>query len=251
MAALDRSEKRFESDIEEYLLSEGGYIKGNQATYDKDKAVDLLLMRTFIANTQPKAWERFCKIYGEDTDKQLYKRFNEEVEARGLIDVLRKGVKDRGVEIKFCYFKPASELNEEVTERYNQNILTCTRQFRYSAQNSNSIDMVLSLNGIPVVAIELKDQLTGQSVEDAKLQFMTNRDPREPIFGFNRRVLVCFAVDLYEVWMTTRLQGDKTVFCRSTKVPTEQGRSATRAIPLARTITLHRIFGNTFWKKIC
>lgn len=212
MAALDRSEKRFESDIEEYLLTECGYIKGNQATYDKDKAVDLLLMRTFIANTQPKAWERFCKIYGEDTDKQLYKRFNEEVEARGLIDVLRKGVKDRGVELRFCYFKPASELNEEVTERYNQNILTCTRQFRYSTQNSNSIDMVLSLNGIPVVAIELKDQLTGQSVEDAKLQFMTNRDPREPIFGFNRRVLVCFAVDLYEVWMTTRLQGDKTVF---------------------------------------
>lgn len=209
---MDKTEKRFESDIETYLLEEGGYIKGSQATYDKSKAIDLHLLRTFIANTQPKAWERFCKIYGADSDKQLYKRFDEEVNAKGLIEVLRKGVKDRGVELKFCYFKPTSNLNAELVRKYEENILTCTRQFHYSTLNNNSIDMVLSLNGIPIVAIELKNQLTGQSVDDAKIQFMTDRDPKELIFGFNKRILVYFAADLYEVYMTTALKGEKTYF---------------------------------------
>ena len=127
---MDTSEKRFEQDIETYLLSEeGGYIKGSMANYDKSKAIDLLLLKNFIINTQPKAWERFCKLYGADSDKQLYKRFDEEVQAKGLIHVLRNGVKDRGIELKFCYFAPASGLNEDLVRKYNSNILTCTRQF--------------------------------------------------------------------------------------------------------------------------
>ena len=210
---MDTSEKRFEQDIETYLLSEeGGYIKGSMATYDKSKAIDMLLLKTFIENTQAKAWERFCKIYGADADKQLYKRFDEEVQAKGLIHVLRNGVKDRGIELKFCYFAPASGLNEDLVHKYNRNILTCTRQFYYSTLNNNSVDMVLSLNGIPIVAIELKNQLKGQCVENAKVQFMNNRDPKELLFNFNRRILVYFAADLYEVWMTTKLDREKTVF---------------------------------------
>lgn len=210
---MDTSEKRFEQDIETYLLSEeGGYIKGSMATYDKSKAIDLHLLKNFIINTQPKAWERFCKLYGADADKQLYKRFDEEVQAKGLIHVLRNGVKDRGIELKFCYFAPASGLNEDLIHKYNSNILTCTRQFYYSTQNNNSVDMVLSLNGIPIVAIELKNQLKGQCVENAKVQFMHDRDPKELLFNFNRRILVYFAADLYEVWMTTKLDKEKTVF---------------------------------------
>ena len=209
---MDTSEKRFEQDIETYLLSEGGYIKGSMATYDKAKAVDLHLLKTFIFNTQQKAWERFQKLYGEDADKQLYKRFDEEVQARGLIDVLRKGVRDRGIELRFCYFAPASPANPELVEKYENNILTCTRQFYYSTSNNKSVDMVLSLNGIPIVAIELKNQLKGQCVENAKLQFMHDRDRHEILFNFNRRVLVYFAADLYEVWMTTKLDGDNTLF---------------------------------------
>lgn len=209
---MDTSEKRFEQDIETYLLSEGGYIKGSMANYDKVKAIDLHLLKTFIFNTQQKAWERFEKLYGDEADKQLYKRFDEEVQSRGLIDVLRKGVKDRGIELRFCYFAPASPVNPELVERYESNILTCTRQFYYSTKSNKSIDMVLSLNGIPIVAIELKNQLKGQCVENAKLQFMYDRDPQEPIFGFNRRVLVCFVADLYEAWMTTKLDGENTLF---------------------------------------
>lgn len=89
MSITETTEKRFEQDIETYLISEGGYIKGSQATYDKAKAIDMHLLRTFIANTQGKAWERYNKIYGADTESQLYKRFSEEVDAKGLIHVLR------------------------------------------------------------------------------------------------------------------------------------------------------------------
>lgn len=103
-------------------------------------------------------------------------------------------------------------MNAELTQKYNENILTCTRQFYYSAHSTKTVDMVLSLNGIPVVAIELKNQLTGQSVENAKVQYSKDREPDELIFRFNKRVLVCFAADLYEVWMTTKLNGDKTYF---------------------------------------
>lgn len=210
---MDTSEKRFEQDIETYLLSEeGGYIKGSMATYDKVKAIDLLLLKTFIAKTQPKEWERFCKLYGDGAEKQLYKRFDEEVQAKGLIHVLRYGVRDRGIDLKFCYFAPPSGLNEDLVRKYSNNILTCTRQFYYSAQNNYSIDMVLSLNGIPIAAIELKNQLKGQCVENAKVQFMHDRDPKELLFHFNRRILVYFAADLYEVWMTTKLDKEKTFF---------------------------------------
>ncbi|NMA84439.1 MAG: type I restriction endonuclease subunit R, partial [Epulopiscium sp.] len=99
-----------------------------------------------------------------------------------------------------------------VIDKYNANILTCTRQFKYSTENENSIDMVLSLNGIPIVALELKNQLTGQSIQNAKTQFMYDRNPKEKCFHLNKRFLVYFAVDLYEVEMTTQLKGKNTFF---------------------------------------
>ena len=138
--------------------------------------------------------------------------FQADVAHYGLVHVLRNGIKDRGVAIKFCYFKPSSNLNLDLAERYHQNILQCTRQFAYSTDNHNTIDMVLSVNGIPVVALELKNQLTRQSVDNGKRQFMYDRDPKEMIFNFNTRILAYFAVDLYEVAMTTQLRGKDTRF---------------------------------------
>lgn len=209
---MEYKEKRFEEDIESYLLTFGGYIKGNQLTYDRNKAVDMVKLIEFIQATQPKQWDRYIKTYKEEADKKLYKRFNEEVEVNGLLHVLRNGINDKGVMLKIAYFRPESTLNPEVIERYNKNILTCTRQFKYSTENENSIDMALSLNGIPIVAIELKNQITGQSVENGKMQFMYDRNPRENCFQFNKRFLVYFAVDLYEVYMTTKLKGKNTFF---------------------------------------
>ena len=208
---METKEKNFENDIESYLLSHG-YVKGNQDTYDKGKAIDMPVLISFIQATQPKMWQRYVNVYGEKAEKQLYTIFQQNVEQNGLVHVLRYGVKDRGMDLRFAYFAPASNLNEELVQKYKSNILTCTRQFSYSTQNHNTIDVVLSLNGIPVVALELKNQLTGQSVENAKRQFMYDRDEKEFCFKFNNRFLVYFAVDLYEVAMTTHLQGANTYF---------------------------------------
>lgn len=209
---MDYKEKRFEEDIETYFLTKGGYTKGDLTTYSRDKAIHMNKLIAFIKATQPKQWERYERNYKTDAETKLYKRFNEEVETHGLIHVLRHGINDRGVKINIAYFRPETTLNPEVIRLYESNILTCTRQFKYSTENENSIDMVLSLNGIPMAALELKNQITGQSVENAKMQFMYDRNPKELCFQFNKRFLVYFAVDLYEIAMTTELKGKNTFF---------------------------------------
>lgn len=209
---MDYKEKRFEEDIENHLITKGGYEKGDLSSYDRSKSIDMTKLISFIQATQPKQWERYIRNYNSDAENKLYKRFNEEVETNGLIHVLRHGINDRGVKINVAYFRPETTLNPDVIKLYESNILTCTRQFKYSTENENSIDMVLSLNGIPIVALELKNQITGQSVENAKYQFMYDRNSKELCFQLNRRFLVYFAVDLYEVSMTTQLKGKTTYF---------------------------------------
>lgn len=209
---MDIKERRFEQDIETYMLSTGGYTKGSDATFDREKGLDLTKLIKYIEATQPREWERYQKIYATDSLRKLYKRIEESVEMHGMLHVLRHGIEDRGIKLKFASFKPETSLNPAVIENYNANIVECIRQFHYSTQNNNSIDMVLMLNGIPVAALELKNQLTGQDVSDAKKQYRTNRDAKEICFGFNKRFLVYFAVDLFEVEMTTHLKGKDTFF---------------------------------------
>ena len=212
-------EKNFEEDIERWLLEKGGYERGLQMTYNKDAAIDPMVLCDFIAETQPKEWARYQKIYGaENAPDQFYKVLQDDISRYGLIYVLRNGIDDHGVKIRIAYFAPASELNEELMRKYRANRLHVIRQFGYTSKNRNTIDMVLMLNGIPVVALELKNQLTGQSVEDSKRQWMEDRDPNEFIFHFNNRILAYFGVDLYEVAMTTQIQKEKTFF-----IPFNQG----------------------------
>ena len=210
---MNTKEKRFEQDIEAFLLSpRGGYTKGDLSTYNRERAIDMPKLISYIKATQPNDWKRYNAIYGSDSEDKLYKRIDESIKMHGMIHVLRHGIMDRGVKLTFASFKEVSNLNPDVAEKYNANILTCTRQFMYSANNKNSIDMVLSLNGFPLIALELKNQLTGQSVDNAQRQYMYDRDPKELCFQFDSRFLVYFAVDLYEVCMTTKLDGKKTVF---------------------------------------
>ena len=216
---METKEINFEKDIEAYLLAQGGYVKGHQATYDKTRAIDMPVLISFIEKTQPKVWQRYQNVYGDKAQKQLYSIFQENVDANGLVHVLRYGVKDRGMQLKFAYFAPASAYNEELVEKYKANILTETRQFHYSDLTPNkSIDIVISLNGIPVVSLELKNQLTGQSILNSQHQYMYDRDPKEFLFHFNNRILVYFGVDLYNVVMTTELKGKDTFF-----LPFDQG----------------------------
>ena len=211
---VENREMRFEQDIETSLTKVGGWEKESfqNSHYDASVGIDVDRLISFIGQTQPKQWERYLTIYQIDAKRKLMKRFDEEVNTHGVLHVLRNGIRDRGVTLKVAFFRPVSGLNEELQEKYEANRFTCTRQFAYSPNNRNTIDMVLSVNGIPLVALELKNQYTGQSVENALVQYQQNRNPKELVFNFNRRFLVYFAVDHYEVYMTTKLAGNKTYF---------------------------------------
>lgn len=220
---MDKSEKRFERDIESFLISaEGGYIQFNgqdkdgnwihNRQHDVAKCIYMDVLCEFIAKTQPKEWAKYTKYYGDKAADKLYHRLETTISNQGLLYVLRNGIEDMGCKLKVCYFKPESELNPLAIERYEANILGCTRQFRYTTANTNTIDMVLSVNGIPVVALELKNQLTGQDYICAINQYKNDRSSKEFAFRLNHRFLVYFAVDLYEAWMTTQLADGNTRF---------------------------------------
>lgn len=212
---MEDNEKRFEQDIETWLTSSaGGWTKTTfqESHYDATKGLDIETLIQFVKETQEKKWARYEKVVGADPVESFYKRFEQEVSQHGILHVLRKGIKDRGVHFKIVQLRPSSTLNEDITKDYQANKTQVIRQFAYSPDNRNTIDMVLSINGIPLIAIELKNQLKGQSVEHAKKQFMFDRDPKETVFQFNHRILVYFAVDLNQAWMTTKLSGKKTFF---------------------------------------
>ncbi|MBR3639810.1 MAG: type I restriction endonuclease subunit R, partial [Clostridia bacterium] len=212
MPVTDTTEKRFEEDIESFFVSaEGGYTK-TPDTYDPKLGLYPGTLLSFIKRSQPREWARFESMNAVDPEKKFCIAFNNACDMDGLLHVLRHGFKHRGISFRVCYFKPESTLAKLALEQYGQNIFNCVRQWHYSADNNNSVDMMLALNGIPVFAFELKNQFTGQSVENAKRQWKTDRDPREICFQFDKRILAYFCVDLYEAWMTTKLAGDKTYF---------------------------------------
>ncbi|MDY2663852.1 MAG: type I restriction endonuclease [Bariatricus massiliensis] len=212
MSDFDVKEKRFEQDIEEYLITSGGYVKGNPSAFDRKLALDKGAFVSFIKASQPAQWQRYEKIYGADSENKVVERFNREVKMTSLLNVLRHGFTDRGIKFRAVFWKPETSLNTTSQNQYEANIFQCTRQLHYSVLNENSIDIVLFMNGIPVVSMELKCQFTGQDTSNAIQQYKFDRASKDTIFAFKERVLVHFAVDLANVYMTTRLEGDKTYF---------------------------------------
>lgn len=212
MTDFDVKEHRFEKDIEDYLINKGGYEKGNPATFNRVTGIDEGVFVEFIKKSQLKQWERFVKIYDSAAEKQIIDRFSREVKQTSLLNVLRHGFTDRGIKFRAVFWKPETSLNETSRVQYEANILHCTRQLHYSVKNENSIDIVLFLNGIPVVSMELKCQFTGQSTTNAINQYKFDRASKDTIFAFKERVLVHFAVDLTNVYMTTKLEGAHTYF---------------------------------------
>lgn len=212
MSVTETTEKRFESDIEAFFLSAaGGYTKNND-TYEPDLGLYSATLIRFIQKTQPNEWKRFTMQNATDPERKFCLAFNTACDMDGLVSVLRHGFKHRGITFRVCYFKPESSLNQTAQALYEKNEITVNRQWYYSKDNSNSVDMVIAINGIPVFAFELKNQYTGQNVDNAKRQWMYNRDPREICFQFNKRILGYFCVDQLEVWMTTKIDGKDTFF---------------------------------------
>ena len=204
------SEHAFETAIEESLINNGGYKKGDSREYIPSLGMFRNDVISFLKQSQPDKWEKIYEIHRTDVENRIIQRIYKEMDLNGSLYVLRHGFTDYGVKFKMAFFKPESGLNPETQKQYEQNILKVYRQVKYSDKNNNSIDMVLALNGIPIVTIELKNRFTGQSAENAKRQYNTTRDNRELLFAFKKRALVYFAVDDEEVYMTTRIEGAKT-----------------------------------------
>ena len=211
---MSTTEKAFEDAIEISLAGSGGYLKSRTENYDAVLGLDLVELFSFIGATQAKDWAKLVlRGYGGDevaAKKGFAKRLAAEIDARGTIDVLRHDVADYGVTIKLAYFKPAHGLTPELETLYQANRVSVTRQFAYEADSKKSIDLALLVNGLLTATAELKNQLTNQSIEHAKVQYRQDRDPNN--VSLSRRAIVHFAVDPDLAAMTTKLAGARTRF---------------------------------------
>ena len=212
-------EARMEDAIVHALCEGGGgyrfvdFRQGEAAgRFDKARALDSTELLGFIQQTQGRVWAALHAIHGEATGAVVVEHLVKELDTKGMLKVLRQGFKCYGRTLKVAYFAPANALNPQTQADYAANRLTVTRQLHYSEVHHNSLDLVLLLNGLPLVTAELKNPMTGQTVEDAKAQYKRDRDGREAIFEFKKRTLVHFAVDPDHVAMTTRLSGTQTHF---------------------------------------
>lgn len=209
-AGIDTSEKDLESAIEEQLIA-SGYRKRAPGNYDRELCLDTELLFDFIFATQPDEWKKLEVQYSGKAREGFLKRLTHELAERKTLDVLRKGIVDRGCKFRLAYFCPETTLNEEHARLYNANITSVIRQTAYSTKNNKTLDLVIFLNGIPILTAELKNPLTNQTVEHAIRQYRYDRDPREPLLAFGR-CLAHFAVDPDLVYMTTQLRGGRTDF---------------------------------------
>ncbi|RLL68722.1 type I restriction endonuclease [Streptomyces sp. Z26] len=197
-------------------MLEHGWTGTSPADYRPELGLDTTQLFTFIGTTQAADWAEIVAYYGGDPNaaqRGFAQRLDQAITTEGLLDVLRNGVKDKGVRIRLAYFKPSLVESESILRNYNKNRLTVVRELEYAtkqADKGNRLDLTLFLNGIPVATAELKNPLTGQGVEQAKEQYRKSRDAREPIF--TRRVVANFAVDPDLVFVATELRGERTRF---------------------------------------
>src|SRR3990172_5607692 len=231
----DISEKNFEVIIESLLLAggpddpettrslrermtvtegtyvSGGYNKHAPEAYDKSLCLISKDVLDFILITQPKEWEKLKSQTPNETETHFLNRLAAEIKKHGTLHVLRNGIKSLGSKFDLAYFPPVSALNPDIQRLYQGNIFSIVRQLKFSEKNQNSLDTVIFLNGLPIFTIELKNPLTGQTVQNAIRQYRQDRDPREPLFAF-RRCLAHFAVDPDLVYFTTELKAADTRF---------------------------------------
>jgi type I restriction enzyme R subunit len=209
---IDYREIKFEDAIEDYLARKGGYAKADPRNFNRELALDPVVLLDFVRETQPAKWKVIADYHGANAETVFIEETARAMDSRGSLDVLRHGIDLFGKNFALAFFRPAHRMNPDAERDYKANRLTVTRQLYYGTNQNKSLDLVLSVNGIPVATAELKNQFTGQTVENAKRQYQLDRDPREKIFAFKKRTLVHFAVDTDEVAMTTRLDGESTRF---------------------------------------
>lgn len=211
MAYTDKTEKGFETLIVNWLVDQNGYEQGTNDDYNKEYTVDETRLFRFLNDTQPREMAKLGVNNSDQKKRQFLNRLSGEIAKRGIIDVLRNGVKAYPADLIMFYFTP-TENNEKSKQMFEKNIFSVTRQFRYSLDASKlALDLCLFINGLPVVTVELKNHFTGQSTADAVEQYKEDRDPRDTLFSF-KRCMVHFAVDDQTVMFCTKLAGKDSWF---------------------------------------
>lgn len=203
-------EKSFQTLVKDYLINDNGYIEGFNRDYDKEYALDTKCLFDFLETTQEKSMNRLKDIYNTNYKSKIIENLDRQLRARGSIDVLKHGIKDYGVKLDLAYFKPPTDLNPDQFILYQQNILSVTEELNY--EGDKRIDLVIFLNGIPIITMELKNPFTNQNYKNAIKQYKYYRSNKEQLFRFKERAIVNFAMDTDEVYMTTKLAGEKTFF---------------------------------------
>lgn len=206
----DYKEKDLESFIEAYLLDNNHYIKRSSQDYDKKLCMDSALLERFIESTQSQDLQNLKKRVGEDYKKIFLEKVSEQIKNKGIVKALQTFVEVRGIRFHLAFNEPNTESNPKSIENYQQNILSIVRQLHFSSDTSrDSIDMVVFLNGVPLLTIELKNLFTGQNVFDAIAQYKKDRNPTESLFN---RCIVHFALDSDLCFMTTKPEKEATRF---------------------------------------
>ncbi|MEI6890675.1 MAG: type I restriction endonuclease [Pontiella sp.] len=205
------TEAAFESYVEQILQSKG-WTQGSVSEWDKDQALFPKQIISFIAETQSELWEHMRGLHADNLEPMLLKTLIKELDFKGCLHVLRHGFKFYGKTVLLAFFKPAHGLNAERLALYAKNNLAVTRQIPCHPGDHSTVDLVFSLNGLPVATCELKNPATGQTWHHAVKQYRQDRKPNAPLFSFKKRALVHFAADPDQIHMATRLSGTKTLF---------------------------------------
>ena len=211
MKTSDTSEKGLETLIVESLVKNSGYQLGKSEDYDVEYALDLAKLSEFLKESQPKTYESLGLDEDSPMRVKFLNRLQGEISKRGVVDVLRNGIKHGPLSIDLFYGAPTPG-NKKAEELFRTNIFSVTRQLHYSKDKTQlALDIVIFINGLAVITFELKNRLTKQTVDDAIEQYKRDRNPREPLFHFGR-CIVHFAVDDCQVFMCTHLQGKYSWF---------------------------------------
>ena len=206
------SEKDYQAFLLERLEQDNGYIIRKASSFDRMFAVDREMLFQFLNTTQPDTMAALRKVYKADLEDTIVGYINAEAtKSRGsLIDLLKHGIEISNHKLDLMYTKPATSYNQDLMRKYQQNIFSVMEEVW--ASDKERIDVVTFLNGLAIISFELKCNTSGQSYHDAIYQFRTERSPKTRLFLFKAGTLVNFAMDLEEVYMTTRLNGSATFF---------------------------------------
>lgn len=206
------TEKEYQHYIMDELVKHGYVIRNAKTDYDRAFAMDRGMLFKFLQNTQPEAMDALTKIYKDKTEDTVVSFLNAEMtkERSSLLNVLKNGVEISNQKLNLLYRKPATTFNKEANRLYNENIFSVMEEVVIS--DKERIDLVIFVNGLAVISMELKCNHAKQSYHNAITQYRTERDPKNRLFRFKAGCLVNFAMDLDEVYMATKLDGESTFF---------------------------------------